>query len=1043
MEKDDVVKLKIQLFERYPDTSGSRTWFDARLPRVNGLYVTTPVSRQNSAPVDLNVTSAQLFIRDLVSGKGLSEAIDYNATIVAPSPESGLLIGGPVDYPYTMKAGNPRVDWPYNWPFQVTVQRNGVEGYSIANKYWYVPILGVSLKKMPNVYTVSSDPNLIYMVLRDPPGGMSFTTISQGSSAGFSIAINGMFSFDATQEYEGSVSLGIAGVFGKCVGVGVSVCYTNSELDVSAISSASTIHAASVERSSEVSYDYAMSFSYDISTSADPMKAGHPSDVIIGGGVDLYVNEAMQVFRYRKQYYDRNLKTQIIVARALGQVKPNAKVAEELVCLAANVTLAWQPGKVTTFVMPVMEVEKTVIKLGNLLGLYNSAKNSKGEYIIPAARQLNYQINNWNSVLSNYRTQNNDATKIFTSDNLQFQNMVQMYKKFSFDGITKDDLIRAYDGSNINEVIKDPFSKASVTKDPMKMLYGKAFVDTSTVCKNVIPGHRNAYLESICSDFDPKLWKTVYDVLTQPCDMPGSPVQSKMTGVAGRKLGGVGGADVVPGNSSVDNAFERRNLAAATNLPTFSNPLGLTNPMEGVSGVAHPLRESVMFKQMCTNSAVLDKNADAAKKLNFPGSVTGSLSDQGFFDFLIDAKTKFLTAYANSPMALSWTGSISDSYSYSTGLSENAEGSLVLGMDMSFKIGEPVTVHTANGFSAVSGSMRAFAIGKSSATSHDHERTVSFVLDDEDAGDFFVIRITEDKYFGTPIFTVMGGSSKCPGETGTSMRESDTTIMEIRYRCGPTKDMPCNLVPWDEKAALSVVIQNLSPTNDTVYYDLGLSNFYDKFEQLNYGGDDDSIKGYCGTPGMRAGLYAKFMEASMLEIGYAAGQLVEIPFEVKRTSFCAVFTDVDIDITASCEVPDTKTHVYKYNSKYDPKRNTNTLDYSDILNEEASAKTFSVTFVQNRRVLAAEGVLNPSLLIAARELSKAAGDSIREAMLGHQHFSEGNDDISTKDLVLFAVLLSLVAFLIFEVRSLRKSVAEIDAKYAVKSGNANRDSGIV
>lgn len=37
-----------------------------------------------------------------------------------------------------------------------------------------------------------------------------------------------------------------------------------------------------------------MSFNYAFSTSDDPAIAGHPSDVIVGGGVDLMVNEALQ-----------------------------------------------------------------------------------------------------------------------------------------------------------------------------------------------------------------------------------------------------------------------------------------------------------------------------------------------------------------------------------------------------------------------------------------------------------------------------------------------------------------------------------------------------------------------------------------------------------------------------------------------------------------------------------------------------------------------------------------------------------------------------
>ena len=57
----------------------------------------------------------------------------------------------------------------------------------------------------------------------------------------------------------------------------------------------------------------------------------------------------------------------------------------------------------------------------------------------------------------------------------------------------------------------------------------------------------------------------------------------------------------------------------------------------------------------------------------------------------------------------------------------------------------------------------------------------------------------------------------CPGETATSRRESQVSIVDIVPRCGPTRDMPCdhNLNPYFQTgmvASYGIVIQNLSPT---------------------------------------------------------------------------------------------------------------------------------------------------------------------------------------------------------------------------------------
>ena len=54
----------------------------------------------------------------------------------------------------------------------------------------------------------------------------------------------------------------------------------------------------SASRASNSHYEYSFNFEYDFSTSSDPFIAGSASDVIIGGGVDLVVNEAIEGFIY-------------------------------------------------------------------------------------------------------------------------------------------------------------------------------------------------------------------------------------------------------------------------------------------------------------------------------------------------------------------------------------------------------------------------------------------------------------------------------------------------------------------------------------------------------------------------------------------------------------------------------------------------------------------------------------------------------------------------------------------------------------------------
>ena len=70
----------------------------------------------------------------------------------------------------------------------------------------------------------------------------------------------------------------------------------------------------------------------------------------------------------------------------------------------------------------------------------------------------------------------------------------------------------------------------------------------------------------------------------------------------------------------------------------------------------------------------------------------------------------------------------------------------------------------------------------------------------------------------------------CPGETGTSRRESRVRIVDIVPRCGPTRDMPCDhtLNPYFESgmdATYGIVIENLSPTGKSIAFLIFLTNW--------------------------------------------------------------------------------------------------------------------------------------------------------------------------------------------------------------------------
>jgi hypothetical protein len=89
-------------------------------------------------------------------------------------------------------------------------------------------------------------------------------------------------------------SVGFQLTLGQWFGLGGGASIDQDLLDISLETKLLTNLAISTERVSSSHYEYTFTFEYDFSTSADPNLAGHPSDVIVGGGLDLIVSEAIK-----------------------------------------------------------------------------------------------------------------------------------------------------------------------------------------------------------------------------------------------------------------------------------------------------------------------------------------------------------------------------------------------------------------------------------------------------------------------------------------------------------------------------------------------------------------------------------------------------------------------------------------------------------------------------------------------------------------------------------------------------------------------------
>jgi len=768
----------------------------------------------------------------------------------------------PAALQYTINAGRPQPSFPYDLLLQVSAVRSGPDGTSSAQGMFFIPILGAISKEVPNFYPVASNPNMIFLVLRDPPGGGSSTTIHAGTTIDFAMSVDGMSTYDDSTNTLVHSEIGASfSVDLEVAPLGLGSAFSSISVDDSLQINNGHHFTTSSHRLSHTAYEYSFYFEYDFSTSTDPNIAGHPSDVIVGGGVDLIVSEAIEV--------------------VYGKKDP------QLTCLISSNTYMWQPGKATTFVLPVVTIERLKSKLqGVVSDMQFNLKNNIGSTNASDIIRVQKLVDNWASVLSAYRSHNDDVVQFFSAENTQFLNMLKVFTNFKNGGIKEDEFLGAF-ANTMGEVSH---------RSNLVNYFHKSFDELSSTCSGIF---NNDYVSSTCSDFASSKsdWKDLYHFINGACDMPDSP----------------------------DNS--------------------------------NPLSNSAMMQSLCKQEAVGTNNG-------IPGGLTASGESYSLMGFL-NQSTKYITFGSNAPVTLSWTSTVTDSISFSAGDDSSVSTDDAQGFHadnaMGVKFFFDVDSGEANGLT--------LSIGKQSDNSHSYERTVTINLDDSDDGDYFAVKITEDPVFATPVFTTMGGQSKCPGETGTSRRESGVRIVNIIPRCGPQRNQPCDATTlnYAEVATFGVVIENLSPTGDPVDYTIGFKNSYDDYYVGSY--QKNQQPGHCGEPGNRAGLVGQFMETQLTVIPY--NRLVEVPFAVYNGPIgrsgillCNNFVDVEINLMSTCEMPSTSSSVYQYGVVQDPVSKLNSVSYDSSIAYRAanSTATFSVVWPENGyRKLDATNVNNSSM----------------------------------------------------------------------------------
>lgn len=185
-----------------------------------------------------------------------------------------------------------------------------------------------------------------------------------------------------------------------------------------------------------------------------------------------------------------------------------------LTCLDETTILAWQPGAVTTYALPVVEIEIIVDKLNTLV-----------QFATPSdADKLNNLISNWNNVLMSYRVQSANLTSMFTAEIGQFVAAVNQFKAYQSGQTNAQDFASAV-ANTLDGLLDFP-----VINSIAYALNG-AFYQIKETCDQVLPysvgvtiagatedyGGAGSYLQGVCNDFDPNAWRSFAKMINGAC----------------------------------------------------------------------------------------------------------------------------------------------------------------------------------------------------------------------------------------------------------------------------------------------------------------------------------------------------------------------------------------------------------------------------------------------------------------------------------------------------------------------------------------------
>ena len=867
--------------------------------------------RSTPTPDEISVT-----VLDGISGKDV-EVLTY-VTECDTTLDARFCVGLDLE----IQVGDPNPFAPFTLPLEMLFQR-AIDGSAIAFLRDAV-IIGTIPEDVPQTYTMTTDPSFIFAVIRDPPGGSSSTTLAKGSSIETSLSIDGMHTAERSKSedlaFRSGADLAISTMIAP-LGLGLE----NSLSDLNIKTGRSWKGNAPVvkgSRGSDEHFDLAFTFDTDISTSTQPWTAGQPSDVIVGGGFNLRVSRAIET---RLTSIDDSRRSFTILGAPTSQ---------------------FLPEQISTFVMSVHEIELLMERL--------AAQNA-----IDASEDIVRAIDNWEAVLRNYRAQtaSNDNTNLADSvatlfDHLQVAFTDARDETTSDEGFS-DRYAAALDEMDDPEKVSEDYAEflgngliklENIQRDALTSRLGSnriAFGTDIALSALKPTSIRDAFAKLIGGTIIAAAGSAFSNQRKQP-EAVGAflDIISDKLATAHQENCLPGGL-VVPGGTLCDGARE-----AKSRIDLAKNLMGICDLQRGV------LKSVDAFCQERDDSSlpqsVFDFISDDTKLVTFGGGASVDMT------YTIQ-QTKAVNQEAQ------YTADSGDQYDSSTsfcisvlrrernrrllataspllderrrleaptlGEIGRQEGSRDLNNQDTDKAEASADKPDCRrlislGFgrdTSEAGSL-SVQLGKAATRDRGASHTVSMTLQDDDVTDYFAVRVSADSVYATPIFETLGGASQCPGETGTSKKDSFITIERINYDYCNAAGFPlCQNVPHGTTVTLGVVVQNLSPLALQPTFPERQKFYFKLFAGANGGVANAFQDGtdLCGTSGYAGGLdgLVEFQRGGLpVEIPFGQS---EILFNLDHTTGlkeCLSFNDIEVRLVSECEYA---TPTYQYRTAFE------------------------------------------------------------------------------------------------------------------------------